>query len=308
MSEQKAPYTAIQKSEDDTKLKTIMRSDEIRGRFAEVIGNESAAGYISSVLIAVSESAYLQKCTPPSIISAALRAATMRLSVEPSTGQAYLVPFKDKATLVIGWRGLYHMAIRTGKYRYLDLHAVYDTDKITQHPMTGIHNLVRGDTGGKVVGYLLYFRLISGFEKTFYMTLDECIEHGKKYSKNFYRDDSLWKTNPEAMCKKTVMRLGLTRWGYLTPSDTQTMDAVDEFDDLPAIVDSISVEPVEPIHPDQAMYDLGFGPEPVQQKVVNPAEVKTLASSRGVDANGLNEMLDHNNGDLVSTYEQLKAL
>lgn len=309
MTEQKAPYTAIQKH--DNSLKTIIRSDEIKGRFAEVIGSNNAAGYISSVLIAVAENEQLQKCSATSIISSALRAATMRLSVDPSSGQAYLVPFGNKATLIVGWRGLYHMALRTGKYQYINLFKVYEGEEVTEDRMRGIHSLTGSKLSSKVIGYMLSFGLRNGFAKTFYMTVDECAEHGQKYSKTFNFKDSPWQKDPHTMYKKTVMRLGLTRWGYLEPSDIQAMNAMDETEsELGEVIDAVSRNVVveEPINPDQAMYDLGFGPEPVQQKVVNPAEVKTLASSRGVDANGLNEMLDHNNGDLVSTYEQLKAL
>lgn len=256
---------AIQKQQDD-KLKAIMRSDEIRGKFAEVVGNNNAAGYISSVLIAVADSPALQKCTPTSIISSALRAATMRLSVEPSLGHAYLVPFRDKCTLVVGYKGIYQMALRTGQYRYLDLITVYDTDTITQNTLTGMHALERGERSYNVAGYLLYFKLVTGFEKTFYMTSAECMEHGQRYSKTFHRDDSLWKTDPEKMAKKTVMRMGLTKWGLFTDVDAHNLGIVDESEgDLSDVVGSISVEDQPKIDPDQAMADLGFGDEPTRE-------------------------------------------
>jgi len=315
MSEQKAGY-AIQKQEAG--LKAIIRSDEIKGRFAEVIGG-NAAGYISSVLIAVSENELLQKCSSTSIISAALRAATMRLSVEPSTGQAYLVPFGGKATLVVGWRGIYHMALRTGKYQYINIFKVYEGETVTEDRMRGIHSLSGHKQSDKVIGYMLSFGLRNGFAKTFYMTIEECDEHGAKYSKNYSRNDSLWKKDPHTMYKKTVMRLGLTRWGYLEPSDLQAMNSLDETDaELGEVVDAVAMSVVEEkfdMPDDQAMYELGFGPKPATKQPepntaegIDPKEVRDFAASRGVDPQGLNEMLEHNNGDLVTTYEQLKAL
>lgn len=328
---------AITTTQSEEKLKAIMRSDEIRTKFAEVIGGNNAAAYISSVLIAVSESPYLQRCTPTSIISSALRAATMRLSVEPSLGHAYLVPFRDKCTLVIGYRGIYQLALRTGQYRFLDLITVTDDDTVTQHPLNGMHSLVRGARSEKIIGYLLYFKLVTGFEKTFYMTCEECDAHGQKYSKSYHRDDSLWKTNPQAMYKKTVMRLGLMRWGLFTDIDSHNLNAADDsMGDLPAFIETFSMEDQPKIDPGQAMDELGFGdphpqqqieaefieppeeapvdPEPAaeipaaQAKPVTAKEVKDLADKKGVDIRGLNEVLAKNSGDLQAAFTQLQAL
>lgn len=289
-------------------LKSIIRSDEVKGRFAEVVGNTNAAGYISSVLLAVAESPSLSQCSPLSIISAALRAATMRLSVEPSTGQAYLVPFKGKATLVVGWRGIYHMALRTGKYRFINLVKVYEGETVIEDRLTGINTLTGAKTSDKVIGYMLYFQLVNGFQKTFYMSTAECAEHGQHYSKNYNSDGSLWKTDPQAMYKKTVMRLGLLRWGYLEPSDLQTMNQVDENEELGSVVDAVAREvedePVQKISVVQAMSDLGFD----EPKQVTREQVKAVADKKGVDPRGLDELYDKHNGDVNAVMNQLSML
>ena len=95
-----------------------MRSDIVRERFADALGAErNAAPYITSVLLAVANSDKLQECSYQSIYTSALRAATLRLSCDQSTGQAYLVPYGKNATLIVGYKGLYDLAIRTGRYR-----------------------------------------------------------------------------------------------------------------------------------------------------------------------------------------------
>jgi recombination protein RecT len=314
----------------ENSLKAIMRSDEIRSKFAEVIGDQNAGGYISSVLIAVSESAALQRCTPASIISSALRAATMRLSVEPSTGQAFLVPFRDKATLIVGWRGIYHMALRTGKYRFINLFPVYEGEVVEENRLTGIHDFKGGKTSDTVIGYMLYFELLSGFRKTFYMTVEECIAHGARYSKTFNRDDSVWKTDPQAMYKKTVMRLGLTRWGYLEPSDLQNMNTVDESEDLEDVVDSIEIKPELPIPVDQAMDELGFGDAPsaeildgeevgaeeIQGELIQsePPKIepsdfwKLIKITMKKDQKYGDDLLEKNGGDFEAAYYEAKKL
>jgi recombination protein RecT len=323
---------AIQKS--DASLKAIMRSDEIRSRFSEVIGSQNAGGYISSVLIAVAENEALQKCTATSVISSALRAATMRLSVDPSTGQAYLVPFKGKATLIVGWRGIYHMALRTGKYQYINLFKVYEGEEVIEDRMKGIHSLMGVKKSGEVIGYMLSFGLRNGFAKTFYMTVEECAEHGAKYSRTFGYQDSVWKKDPHTMYKKTVMRLGLTRWGYLEPSDLQAMSTADESVELEDIVDSIEVKPELSISDEQAMADLGFGDrvetvgndEPIEaefeedeaiQEPLIPDEPPKIGASdywkqikvvMRKDKKFGNDLLAKNGGDFEAAYYEAKKL
>jgi recombination protein RecT len=252
-------------------LRELIRSPQVKEKFMEALGSPQVGGYIQNVLIAVAESPALQKCTPVSIIGAALRAATMRLSCDPFSGHAYLVPYKDKAILIVGWKGIYHLAIRTGKYRFLNLSTIYDGQTVEEDQMTGIHHIGGQFKSKKPVGYLLYFQLISGFEKTFYMDVNDCIDHGKKYSKSFYKEDSLWQKDPEKMYQKTVVRMGITRWGYLEPADQAGLASLEDEDDqdhpafiLPAqVIDPGPEQPPEPdpepeLTDEQALKQLGF--------------------------------------------------
>lgn len=224
-------------------LSKYARSAEIMERFRDVIGSaRDANAYVSSVLIAVANNNTLQECTPQSIISSALRAASLRLSCDPATGQAHLVPFKGKATLIIGYKGLIDMAIRTGKYRYLNAFPVYEGMEVTEDLFKGIHSLKGGRKSDIIIGYMLAFELLNGFSKTFYMTHQEVEKHAMRYSKSISREDSLWKTDFDKMAIKTVIRLGLRKWGYFDPSDIQHIDADEQteaetvegsFNDLP---------------------------------------------------------------------------
>lgn len=215
------------------KLRTIMRSDETIRKFCEIMRKQDAMAYISSVLLTVANSPQLQECTPQSIIVSAMRAATLRLSCDPATGQAYLVPFKDhgtaKATLVVGYRGLEQLALRTGKYRTINVFPVYEGQEYSEDPLTG-RAIIKGNRkhGGAVIGYGLYFELVPYFQKSFYMTVEEILAHAERYSKTFKFEGSVWKTEPDKMMKKTVMRLGLTRYGYLDPFDRMTLEQIDE--------------------------------------------------------------------------------
>jgi recombination protein RecT len=245
---------AIIKAQTDLRL--IMRSDQTIQRFEEITGKGNAGGYISSVLIAVAQSDNLIACSPNSIIGSALRAATMRLSVDPEYGHAYLVPYKGKCTLIVGYKGIYQLALRTNEYRYINLVDIYEGDELVINRITGDVSLkletvtVRLENykrEGKITGHLLAFELKSGFRKTFFMTSVECDEHGAKYSPNYYDKEhkknkaSLWHKDPVVMHRKTVMRLGLKKWGYLDPFAMAVVDQ-EQFEDEVDFVDKINIE------------------------------------------------------------------
>jgi phage RecT family recombinase len=210
------------------RIRAMARSDEVLSRFAEVLG-PSAPTFISSVLIAVQNNDKLMECTPASIIAAAMRAATLRLSCDPALGQAYPVPYFDnragcyKAQFQIGYKGMVQLALRTGKYRHLNVAPVFEGQTVIEDQMRGIHAIAGTRTSKTVTGYMLFFQLISGFEKTYYMSVEDILEHAQRYSKTFNQEKGFWKTQTGDMMKKTVLLAGLRRWGYFDPNDAMNM-------------------------------------------------------------------------------------
>lgn len=242
-------------------IKKYAMSPEVVERFRDVSG-PNAMAYISSALLAVSNSRQLQECTPVSIMSSALRAATLRLSCDPSTGQAYLIPFKNQCTLIVGYKGLKDMALRTGKYRHLNVGRVYNGEQVLEDRLKGIHSIVGSKIDDTVIGYILYFELLTGYSKTFYMTVEELQDHALEYSKGIGRDDSLWKTNFDAMAKKTLVRLGLAKWGYLDPYDAQIFATDNVTGDIYEMPHNVTIVEDEPIAKQQAIDDLYGTPSP----------------------------------------------
>lgn len=238
-------------------------SDIIRAKFSEALGSQAVGGYIQSVLLAVAQNNALSECEPVSIIGSALRAAVLRLSVDPGLGHAYLVPFKGKATLVIGYKGLIHMAQRTGKYRYINAGPIFEGETVVEDRITGLHTITGNRTSSNAIGYILAFELVSGFSKTVYMTVEELKSHGRRYSRNFSKEDSLWQTDPDRMFKKTVIRMGLSHWGYLEPSDLQALAMAEDEDSETELqtLDLEAIPPAEldwPLDAETSMDQLGF--------------------------------------------------
>jgi len=300
---------AIVKS--DVSIQKYLRSAPIVQRFEDVLGKGRAMPYISSVLLAVSESKSLQECTPQSVAVSAMRAAVLRLSCDPAIGQAYLVPYKGRATFIIGYRGLKDMALRTGKYRVLNVSKIYNGVTVEEDPFTGLHKLSGTREGSEVKGYMLYFELRmvptgEVFRKSFYMGVDEILEHAAKYSKSFSYPDSPWKKSPEIMMEKTVLRLGLTRYGYLDPND-KAMLGMEESEpedtevmslpDYGEVVDDDVIEG-EVKEPEQIMSELGYEPEekPKSSITKKAARVKPYIKNEG-DLAGYKAVARYHNVD-----------
>lgn len=239
-------------------IKEYGRSPEIIERFAEIVGKHNAGGYVQSAILAVANNEALQKCTPQSIFSSALRAATVQLLCEPSLGQAYLVPFKDKATFIIGYKGLYQLALRTGKYRFINVGPIYEGELVFEDRMTGEITLNGGRTSNTVIGYLASFQLTSGFSKSLYMTLDEIHAHADKYSKSVNYASSPWKTNRVEMERKTVLRLLLSRYGYIDPKDALAISEDPEANEALPEDEEVTIIDGDSRTLNQVVEDLGF--------------------------------------------------
>lgn len=207
-------------------FRQFARQDAILERFADVLGERGARAYVNSVVLAVANSESLQACTHISIITAALQAASLRLSCDAQTKQAYLVPFKNRAVLIVGYKGLQDMAIRTGQYRSIHVHRL-EHQRVEFDPLTGAARLETIE-GKPEPGYVASFQMVNGFAKSVYMTVAEIHAHAKKYSAGYSRKDGAWTTNTEAMERKTVLRRLLSLWGYLDPADAATLSEIED--------------------------------------------------------------------------------
>ena len=211
------------------RIKGYILSPEVKERFSDMMGSDGIY-YLNQVMILVANSEDLQKCTPASILISAMRAASLRLSVDPGQGQAWIIPYKEKATFQIGYRGIYELALRTGLYRFINMIDVYEGEIVVENRMTGIHHLEGHRTGDKVTARMLYFQLTNGFEKTFVMTVEEIAAHAEHYSQAYKYPKSKWNDPRERpkMERKTVLSNGLRKWGRFNSSDIDTLNAIEE--------------------------------------------------------------------------------
>ena len=224
----KAAQTSLQKQGDITKVTTLQRvkgmlsQEQIREKFAEVL-KDKAPGFIASITSLVSSSPNFEGVDPNTIMQSAMIAATLDLPINPNLGFAYVIPYAGKAQFQMGWKGFVQLALRTGQYRLLNAIEVYEGELISRNKITG--EIILDETkrsAEKVIGYVSFFRLINGFEKTLYMSVQEMEKHAKRYSQTYKSDkkwvveQSKWTTDFGAMALKTVIKLILSKYGILS--------------------------------------------------------------------------------------------
>lgn len=176
---------------------------------------QKAQGFATSVLSVVNNNKLLQNAAPESIYSSAMVAASLDLPINPNLGFAAIVPYGKAAQFQIMTRGLLQLAIRSGQYERITNVPVHKGELVKFDPFRDEYVFdASKKESDEIVGFLAYFRTTGGFEKYLYMTKEEVLAHGKKYSKSF--NSGPWRDNPEAMCLKTVLKLLLSKYGILS--------------------------------------------------------------------------------------------
>lgn len=200
---------------------------------------KKAAGYISSIISATKANEMLSRCEPNSILSASVIAATLDLPIQNNLGFAALVPYNESykdeagkwqkravAQFQMMWKGYVQLAMRTGQYQTMNVCEVYEGELIKFDRFSGMLTFDSNKKASdKIVGYTAYFKMVNGFEKTVYWTVEQIIAHAMKYSKSFENEKGQWKNNFDAMAKKTVLKNLLSKFGILSV-DMQLQQAI----------------------------------------------------------------------------------
>ena len=197
-------------------ITTILANEAVKKRFQDILGAKSAS-FISSIVSATKSNPKLADCNPDTVISSAVIAATLDLPIQSNLGFAYIVPYGKDATFQMGYKGYVQLAIRTGQYQTINSAVVYEGELIKENRFTGEFTFDSSQkVSDKIIGYVAYFKLVTGFEKTLYMTAERAEAHAKKYSQTYKSGFGKWKEDFEAMALKTVLKLLLSKYGILS--------------------------------------------------------------------------------------------
>lgn len=279
-------------------VNTLIKQDSYKKRFNELLGKK-APGFISSMLN-VANLPTLKDAEPNSIISSAVVAATLDLPIDQNLGFAYIVPYNTKvgneyikkAQFQMGYKGYIQLAMRTGQYKTINAIEVYEGEIKRVNRLTGE---IEFDYDNEfinreiVVGYVAYFKLLNGFEKTVYMSKEEMEIHAKKYSQSYSSSKdwvvkgSLWSTDFDGMAIKTVLKRLLSKYGIL------------------------SIEMQSAITNDQAVINDGtpeYVDNQVREELLQNANKKTIGISVDAVETEFKEVKDIENNNIQETIDQ----
>lgn len=181
---------------------------------------------IRVVLTAFNKTPKILDCTKESIWESVLNCAALGLFPD-ALGRAYLVPYKGKCQLIIGYKGLIDLAYRSERIASINLVIVREGDEFERQPMESPpikHRIIEAADGG--------FRKMTHVYSVVYlkgcaspsidvMTLREVSEiRARSQSANA----GPWVTDFEEMAKKTVFR----RHAKVLPMSAELVQAMDQ--------------------------------------------------------------------------------
>ena len=216
-------------------MNSMLDGEKLRGRFNELLGNRSAQ-FVSSLVSMVNADQNLQRAfyeAPMTVIQAGLKAAAFDLPIDQNLGYAYIVPFKNskkdaqgnwtskhEASFILGWKGMHQLALRTGAYKTINVVDIREGELKSYNRLTEEADIEFIDDDDvreskHIIGYLGYYRLVNGAEKTIYMTVKQIENHEKKFRKGQYMGKG-WRDDFDAMARKTVYRKLIGKWGVMS--------------------------------------------------------------------------------------------
>jgi len=174
-------------------------------------------------LNAISAEPKLAECSTVSLIASIMNAAQLGLEINTPTGEAYVIPFKQKAQLIIGYQGMISLARRSGQIVSISARAVCAKDEFRF--AYGLHeDLVHvpadGDRG-PITHFYAVATLKDGGHAFEVMTVAQVKEVAARSQSR--GASGPWKDHFEEMGRKTAIR---RLFKYL-PKSIEIAEAVD---------------------------------------------------------------------------------
>jgi recombination protein RecT len=179
----------------------------MKGQIAAALPKHISAERIARIaLTALRNNPKLANCNPQSFLGSLMVAS--QLGLEPNTplGQCYLIPYGNDCNFQIGYKGILELAHRTGLYKKVYAHEVYEGDEFSYTlglEKTLVHKPKPGSKAKEPIAYYAVYILKDGASDFCVMYKEDVQAHGKKFSKSFFSGP--WKTNFDEMAKKTCI-------------------------------------------------------------------------------------------------------
>jgi len=221
-------------------------------KFLEDSLKEKKTEFVSNLIALTESDSKLAECDPGQLIKCAMNATALNLPLNKNLGFAYIIPYKGVPSFQIGYKGFVQMAIRSGYYEFLNACEIKEGE-IERNKVTGEIKFINDKPNNKVIGYLAYLKLKTGFTASLYMTLDEIEKHAKRFSIMYQLDIknktkmSKWSDEDARpkMALKTVLKGLLGTYGVITTELAKAFDSDNEIESESGLRNIQDVEIIE---------------------------------------------------------------
>jgi len=174
--------------------------------------------FVRIALTIMRQNPELGSCEPASLLGALMQSAQLCLEPNTPTGQAYVIPYKNRkrniieAQFQIGYKGLIDLFYRSPQSKSLQANVVYENDHFEYeyglNPKLE-HKPANGDRGA-VTHYYAVAHLKNGGFGFDVRSVEAIKSHANKYSVAYQKGfNSPWKSDFDSMALKTVIKSAL---------------------------------------------------------------------------------------------------
>lgn len=199
--------------------KTMLDDRSLISRFnhAKIGKHVKWSAQRSFALQIIQGSERLRECSPESIHNCMLDVAFTGLSLAPSQALLYLIPYKGKATLSIGYRGMEQLAYGTGVVQSIQAALVCKNDPVFTVGMGRegryvLHEEARDDRGAVTHAYCVA-SFSNGKQHVEVMDIEQLDAVEASATKKNPAGGAVWRSKYRGeMQKKAVIRRGWKHW------------------------------------------------------------------------------------------------
>jgi len=203
---------------------------------------------IRALLTECQKTPKLLDCTPISLLGGVIQVSQLGLELGGPTGHSYLIPFKQSAQLVIGYKGFVTLAHRSNQVQRITPRVVREGDafSVSYGTKQEIIHRPNMEQAGAGIGYYAVVELANGGVDFEYMTVAQAQAHRDRYALS---KSGPWSTNFDEMAMKTCIRRLAKRlplsveWNTAAGLDEAAESGVDQ--NLAVIVGTGSVDLAE---------------------------------------------------------------
>lgn len=190
-------------------LKTVLASN-YKKQIQNYFGDErKALKFLSGVMAAVQVTPKLLDCDADTVINSFMVMAQLELMPSNVSGEAYVLPYGNKAQFQLGYQGLVTLFYRAGA-KSITAEIVYKNDSFSCTNGVIKHNPdFFSEDRGEAIGAYVIVETQQGGKVSKVMKAKDILKIGSKFSKSFKTDFTPWKEKNDPclwMWKKTVLK------------------------------------------------------------------------------------------------------